>query len=404
MSLVEATPRVLILALSNWFGAPRLPRAFRRAGFHVSTLAFPGLLIQRSSSIDEAHFVSEAAKGDALVSALLAAIERTRADIVIPTDDTTILVLHSAAKLAEQRGAAARTKAVLAGSLGDFAQLATLRSRKLLNRLAAELGVRVPRYAEVFDEAPALALAAEHGYPIVLKQEDTIAGMGVSICRSEPELRAALLQARHNQGALEQGLLAQTFVAGRTAMRVVVAREGRVLAGLSALKLETWPDSKGPSTCVEIVDHSEMKSATEAVIAALGYSGFASLDFMVDGAGSAHLIELNPRPTPIAHLGERFGACLCQHLFGALTGQPTAAGEPRGLPSRVALFPQEWVRDSASVHLAAGVYHDVPWDEPDLVEAYVRFARGQMGYSLFRAAEGRNRELRNALAVLEPAT
>jgi hypothetical protein len=133
----------------------------------------------------------------------------------------------------------------------------------------------------------------------------------------------------------------------------------------------------------------------------LGYSGFASLDFMLDGSGRAFLIELNPRPTPIAHLGERFGSCLCRHLHAALSGQPSSAGEPQGLPSRVALFPQEWVRDQDSPHIAGGAYHDAPWDEPDLLEAYVAFGRGQMRFWHYRIMGARNDALRTKLAELE---
>jgi hypothetical protein len=36
----------------------------------------------------------------------------------------------------------------------------------------------------------------------------------------------------------------------------------------------------------------------------------------------------------------------------------------------IALFPQEWQRDPASPFIA-GAYHDVPWDAPALVRAYV---------------------------------
>ncbi len=37
----------------------------------------------------------------------------------------------------------------------------------------------------------------------------------------------------------------------------------------------------------------------------------------------------------------------------------------------MALFPKELARDPAAPHLAASdVLHDVPWDEPAIVEAY----------------------------------
>lgn len=401
MSLVTGTPRVLILALANWFGAPRLPRAFGRAGFHVTTFGFSGLLIQRSQAVDEAIMLPESVSNDELLAALLAAIERSRADIVIPTDDTTIIALHAAVALSRRPGVSERTRAVLQASLGDLRHLPTVRSRKLLAELGVSAAVRAPTHGVVFTEADALGFAARHGYPIVLKEEESAAGWGVFICKNEAELKAALRRSSQNPAIFGEGLLAQTFIEGRTAMRVVVAQNGRVLGGLSAIKLETWPSPTGPSTCVELFEHPEMKASTEALMAAIGYSGFASLDFMLDGSGRAHLIELNPRPTPISHLGERFGGCLCRHLHAAMTGRPTTASEPQGLPSRVALFPQEWVRDQQSPYLAAGVFHDVPWDEPDLVEAYTMFGRGQMRFAAYQASSDRNDELRGKLARLE---
>lgn len=394
-------PRVLLLALSNWFGAPRLPRAFSRAGFHVTTFAFSGLILQRAQSIDESILLPESTSNEALLDAFLSALERVRPDIVVPTDDATILLLHSAAALAQRGQVAETTHALLRRSLGDLKHLRTARDRKLLAALASSVLARTPEHCVVRSEADALAFAARHGYPVVLKEEDSVAGFGVAICRDEAALRAAVGKSSQNQRVFAQGLLAQTFIAGQTAMRVVIAQEGRVLGGLSAIKLETWPTSTGPSTCLEFIDHAEMAASAEKVIAALGYTGFASFDFMLDPEQRAFLIELNPRPTPITHLGERFGACLCRKLHAALTGEPPSAGEPRGLPSRVALFPQEWVRDQNSPHLLAGVYHDAPWDEPDLVEAYVVFGRSQMRFEGYETLYQRSEELRVKLAELE---
>lgn len=401
MSSASSIPRVMILQMCNWFGAPRLPKAFRRAGFHVTTFGFPGLLMQRVQCVDESLLVSESISRDELVAALLDAMEHCRADLVIPTDDTTILLLHTAAMVARRSGRSASVHATLQRSLGNATYCPTVRSRKLLAAFAAQVGVRQPQFAAVFTEADALQFASDHGYPVVLKVEESAAGFGVFICRDEVALRAALLQASRHPAIFAAGLLAQTFVEGRTAMRVVAVQDGRVLGGLSAIKLETWPSSTGPSTCVEFIEHAEMRATTETLLSKLGYSGFASLDFMLDSEGRAYLIELNPRPTPIAHLGERLGSCLCRHLHAALTGQPSKAGEPQGLPSRVALFPQEWVRDQNSRHLESGVFHDVPWDEPDLVEGYLSMGRIQMRYSSYYLVDKRNEVLRTKLAELE---
>jgi carbamoyl-phosphate synthase large subunit len=386
--------------LSNWFGAPRLPRACRRAGFHVTTFGFSGTLIQRSQLVNEAVLLPESIHNTELMLKLRATIERGRPDIVVPTDDTSVLVLH---QLRAQLGsdAPALLRDVLQRSLGDAQHTKTVRNRKLLADMATRERVHTPAQGVIHSEADALTFATENGYPVVLKEEDSVAGFGVSICRDEAELRRAVQELAKSPEQLAEGVLVQSFIDGRTAMRVIVAQAGRVLGGLSAIKLETWPRSTGPSSCVELIDHAEMEASAAALVAALGYSGFASLDFMLDASGRAALIELNPRPTPISHLGERFGACLFQKLAAALRGEAVHAGMPVGLPARVALFPQEWVRDQQSAHLAAGVYHDVPWDEPDLVEAYTAFARGQMRYASYGSLDRRNQDLRSQLDQLE---
>lgn len=400
MILGTSKPTALILSLSNWIGAPRLPQAFRRAGFNVVAFGYSGILLMRSQGIDETIFVGESISNADLVATLLREIERLAPSIVVPTDDATILLLHAAGAAAARTGSA-EVQAALTRSLGEGRHAATIRSRKLLARLADGAGVRGPAFGVVHNEADALSFAAQHGYPVVLKEEDSVAGMGVTISKDEAELRAAVARYGANPASLREGVLAQTFVKGRTAMRCLVAQKGRVLAGISAIKLETWPGPQGPSTCVEVFEHAEMSAAASAVIAALGYSGFASLDFMIDDDGRAFLIELNPRPTPIAHLGERFGSCLGRALLTALGVEPAVAPPAVALPSRVALFPQEWVRDANSPHLQAGVFHDVPWDEPDLVEAYVAMARGQMRFAGYRALAVRRSDLQKQLLELE---
>jgi hypothetical protein len=86
--------------------------------------------------------------------------------------------------------------------------------------------------------------------------------------------------------------------------------------------------------------------------------------------------------------------------FGVEGEAPESA---TSLPSRVALFPQEWVRDPNSQHLKAGVFHDVPWDEPDLVDAYVAMGRGQMRFASYYALAQRRPDLQRLLSELENA-
>jgi len=391
-------PHALIVSLRNWFGAARLPRAFRRAGFEVSTLAYPNLLLGRSRLLRAQHLLPDQGTDDELIAAARAALSSAAPSIVIPTDDASVELLQAVAERARRElPDGDPLLELLWNSLGDFRKHAVLRTRQGLANLAVELGLRAPAYAVVHDRAQAGEFVKRHGLPVVLKAEESFAGLGVSICRDEPALDVAVERlATSNPRVLAEGALLQQFVPGRTAMRAVVAFRGEVLGGLSAIKVETHPGSTGPSAVVEFIEHPELRATASAMVRALGFSGFASLDFILDDAGAAHLIEMNSRPTPICHLGEYLGLDLCARLKEALQGQISADRDPTGLPKKVALFPQEWVRNASSPHFA-DAYHDVPWDEPELVEAFVVLARAQMRGGEWRGQETRRERLRQTL-------
>jgi hypothetical protein len=57
-------------------------------------------------------------------------------------------------------------------------------------------------------------------------------------------------------------------------------------------------------------------------------------------------------------------------LFSAVTGEPVRVTESVTAKREIALFPQEWQRNPASPYLR-NAYHDVPWNEPELVRACI---------------------------------
>jgi hypothetical protein len=144
-----------------------------------------------------------------------------------------------------------------------------------------------------------------------------------------------------------------------------------VLAGLSVEAIKT-AHTTGPATVVRIVDNAEMAEATRHVVQGLGLSGFVGVDFILErGSGRPFLIELNPRPTPICHFSLDRETDLPGALFTKLTdGKPSKSGAR--LPGKViALFPGEFWRDPESDYLLS-CHHDVPWEEPQLINAYAR--------------------------------
>src|SRR5690349_14170936 len=109
-------PRVLVVSLSNWMGSPRLPRAFERAGFRVMTFGFSGTLIQRSQAVSEAVIVSESIGNDELLERLRETVEQAQPDLLVPTDDASVLAVHV---MRCQPNLSERARELLTTSLGD---------------------------------------------------------------------------------------------------------------------------------------------------------------------------------------------------------------------------------------------------------------------------------------------
>lgn len=390
---------VLLFSVRDWYEAGRLPRAFHRAGFRVAALTFPGLLIARSRFVHSLAYLPEHASQSDSIRAIRQAIETAAPTLVVPTDDAAVEWLQAVAKSARRELAeGAPLLRLLDDSLGDSRHHATVLERKPMAMLAERLGVRQPPFVVARERSEVLAFAERHAGGVVLKAEESAGGNGVAICRDAASLSRALAHFDDRAAKrLAAGLLVQAFVEGPTAMRAIVAWRGQVLGGLSAIKRETHPEPTSPSSVVEFIVHDEMRESTAALVRELGFSGFASLDFQLDPEGHAQLIELNPRPTPICHLGEALGLDLCARLAATLRGEPVADADAPGLPRTVALFPQEWARNPESPYLESAL-HDVPWDDPDLLEAVSAIARGQRRWNGMMTQERRREAVRAFLS------
>jgi hypothetical protein len=90
--------------------------------------------------------------------------------------------------------------------------------------------------------------------------------------------------------------------------------------------------------------------------------------------GNAYLIEINARATQIGHLALGPGRDLPAALYAAVTGNMVQPAPKLTEKDTIALFPQEWLRNPKSPFLESG-YHDVPWEEPELVRTCIRKSR-----------------------------
>lgn len=322
-------------------------------------------------------------------------------DLVVPLDDASADLLRG---LACNQSVSADLRQLLQQSLGAPAGYEAACSRAAFLELAGRIGVRAPKSKAARPET-ALEEAGTIGFPVVLKRENSCAGFGVTIVKEPGEMDAAIAAtgfgswlsrpnflgflrrgketvrqlAARSVGALIEAKTdfeVQQFIPGASAVRVVAAWQGRVLAGMSFERLCVNRPPIGNVTVMQYIDHPEMAETAQRVVEALEYTGLALFDFIIEeGTRHAYAIELNARTTGIVHLGPRFGQDLCGVLVRQL-GQPVASPEFAAAPDRrpIVLFPRELERDPDSPWLRPGsdVLHAVPWDDPPIFDIYYR--------------------------------
>ena len=168
----------------------------------------------------------------------------------------------------------------------------------------------------------------------------------------------------------------QRWIDGDVVNRASLAWNGREVAGFTRGRLATYPGPLGPASVVQFAGIPLVKAATEELFALTAMHGLVGTQFIVArDSGVPHLIEVNRRMLPATHSGSLIGIDLAMALRAVITAQrwngPTDL--PPGPGPRLALFPQEWYRDSASDWLQM-LPSDTPWHDPDLLIAMLRLS------------------------------
>lgn len=370
----DQEPRVLVMHPLNWLGVARLPGLLAEAGFRVASLCDPGSLLARSRH-NERVFPIDQRDGTRALRSLTAAFVEWPFDLILPGDDGTVRLLQDALVLmraGRAKGVPHGFEGALARSLGDPSGFEALRSKAALGELVREAGLSIPERRPVLAVSDALAFAEEHGYPVLLKSERSVAGRGVRVCPDEDSLAAAAFELLPQFAGQERGrVFAERFVEGRTCLGAFVAWQGRVVGCAALEKTETDPPG-GLATVVTCIECPQLVRMAHAVVERTGATGLGSVEAIIDANGVPWFVELNPRYVPPMAPSRLAGFHVGRLLRSALEGRrPEPWSWPVG--SVYALFPQEVLRDPESEWLTKAV-HDVPEDDPPLVAAYGEYA------------------------------
>jgi carbamoylphosphate synthase large subunit len=373
-------PHILLATTGKLPSTARLAMELRDAGAEVSLIApanHPAWTLDLL-----AHRAIYRAR--APQRSLEAAALTVRPDLIIPCDERTVRDLHAL----WHRTRRPHLKELIEASTSPAEHFSTIASRAALLAVARQLGVRVPPSEPLPDQAALDRWTANNAAPFVLKADGSWAGFGVRIISNATTARnayARMTRPISGRLALRESLLesnyfdirswlnrerpamsVQGYVDGWPANIGVACWRGEVLAAVCAEAVSTT-SATGPSTVARIIQNPEMVTSATHLVRALGLSGMIGFDFMIEAAtGAAYLIEMNPRNTPICSIRLGPGRDLAEAMVARICGRPVRERPPRTERDIIVFFPDTWQEDPASGFLNSG-YHDVPWEQPDLV-------------------------------------
>jgi hypothetical protein len=388
-------PKILIATTERWIPTARLAVALANAGFTVDAVCPSRHPLGKTDVLRKTYSY----RGLWGMSSFADAIADAKPDLIVPGDDLATRQLHLLYDQEQRKGnGGGPICALIERSLGGPENFSLLYARTKFMELAEEEGVRSPKTEVIRNSADLKKWIAQTGLPTVLKADGSSGGEGVRVVRTLEDAERALrvlqappLLARAAKRVLiDQDLTlvwptllrrrsivnAQTYVAGREATSIIACWKGEVLAALHFEVIKKLHPT-GPATVLRVIENADMSSAAEKMARRLGLSGVIGFDFMIEAqTGNAYLIEINPRSTQVGHLTLGFGRDIPAALYSAASGQAVSPAPTVTEYDMVALFPLEWIRDSASPYLQSA-YHDVPWEKPELIRACVRARRKQ---------------------------
>jgi hypothetical protein len=391
-------PKVLVATTFCWYPTARLAMALAAAGFTVDMVCPRRHPLTKTRVARKIHPFN----GLAPLRSLRAAITEAEPDLIVSGDDLAtrhLQRLHDRERRNGKPGSA--ICALIERSMGTAESFPISYARAAFMELAEQEGIRIPKTRVIasFDDFKNWMI--RNGFPTVLKANGTSGGDGVRVVRTVEEAERAFrsLQApprflRAAKHALVDDDLtlisptvcrekfvvnAQAFVDGKEATSAVACRNGKVLAALH-FEVINKVSSAGHATVVRLIENPEMSVAAEKMVRRLGLSGVHGFDFMLEEqTGNAYLIEINPRATQVGHLALGSGRDIPAALYAALSGEEVQPAPKVTEKDTIALFPQEWIRDPESP-LLRSAYHDVPWEEPELVHDCVNNRQKQSGW------------------------
>ncbi len=175
--------------------------------------------------------------------------------------------------------------------------------RKLFNECMEDLGIETARAGYAYSVADAEAIAADLGFPVVLRPSFTLGGAGGGIAHDAEELRAIVAQGIELSPVGE--VLVEESIEGWKEYEMEVMRDAAgngiiicSIENLDPMGVHTGDSiTVAPAQTLSDVEYQRMRVASLAVLEKIGVeTGGSNVQFAVDPAtGRMVIIEMNPR-------------------------------------------------------------------------------------------------------------
>ncbi len=276
--------RILVIDATD-DASPVIPYLFREADCHVDIFCPKRSAFHKHRYYDN-WFEGEADNPMTFIESLHALLRRTEYDWVFPANDRTNRFLNKTVtddELAQK---------IL--PLSKIEHRLLLGSKAGLTTLCQQYDIPSPQSAIYDGYLDPYALATRLGYPLLLKEDHSAAGVGVYFCADEAELSRSFDRLSVEK---RKNLVFQKYIPGKIIAVEALYKKGQLLAHADCIATKTMRDEFGASMERHYHNFDGLEMELALIGERFGINGFCTMTFMEEmETGQRYLIEADQRP------------------------------------------------------------------------------------------------------------
>ena len=262
-------------------------RSLGQKGLAVYAADFVPVSMSFLSRYAKGHFVYPSPFGEEepFLHCLLAAVERLKADVLIPVFEETFLIAKYKKKFSSH----------VAMAIPDYGQILIAHNKDQWEKLARDLKIPVPETHAV-EELRQSKIKAQHlSYPLLIKPKQGGGSWAITEIANADELDIILAQDNWFGKSWDR-FFVQEKIAGHTHCVAVLFNRGQLRAKVAYRQLRDYPPRGGQATLRVSERSDQAEENLQQLLERLAWHGPCQADFIIDkSTGVPYLIDINPR-------------------------------------------------------------------------------------------------------------